>query len=356
VRDSKRMIDAAAAARSAGVWLIGSLQRPTFDNMPTSLRNSFGQTWCFGVKDMDEAAIIMPETALKAGANPAAWGSRQPGYSYLVSGGTSIQRHVIPARSFGEPFFDDPDALTEHLLEHAHLRDPLDSVTAGSAGAAYAKRTVNPHPGQWATSMAGLYVPAGLPSARRPELAAASQSMEIAVSEPVYDAVVEVASSPAPRMLPAGPVEPVEPSETDSWAVLDAEDEDDEAMFAAMSEEELAELAELPPFESEEPDVAELALAAGEDDLPVPAVDFAFGQPGPSMTKEEAEAFVADVLRTMTGQGRTRITAKEMTKIADKTGKSPSWIRGHVSELAERGVLERVSHGTYEIVAVPEPV
>lgn len=352
VRDSKKMVDAAAAARSAGVWLVGSLQRPTFDNMPTSLRNSFGQTWCFGVKDLDEASIIMPDETLKAGANPAEWGSRKPGYSYLVSGGTTPERHIIPARSFGEPFFEDPDALTELLLEHMHLRDPLDQVTAAAAGPAYAKRAVNPNPGRWAQSRSGLYVPAGIPSARRPELAASP--MESAVSEPVYDAVVEVSSSTL-RSLPAAPAGAEQPIRPDAWAVLDTEDEDDAAMFDELTDEERAEMADLPRFESEEPDVAELALD-DVDDLPRPAVDFVFGKPSAQMTKEEAEDFVIEVLRAMVASGRTRFETKEMTKSAEKTGKSASWVRTHVSELAERGVLERVATGVYEIVKVPEPV
>ncbi len=175
------------------------------------------------------------------------------------------------------------------------------------------------------------------------------------MSEPVYDAVVEVASSSAPRSLPAAPAGAEQPIRPDAWAVLDAEDEDDEALMAELTDEERAEMAELPRFESEEPDVAEFALE-DVDDLPVPAVDFVFGKPPVQMTKEEAEDFVVEVLRAMVAAGRTRFETKEMTKSAEKTGKKGSWIRNHVSELAERGVLERVAHGVYEIVKVPEPV
>lgn len=354
VRDSKTMVDAAAAARSGGVWFVGSLQRPTFDNMPTSLRNSFGQTLCFGVKDTDEAAIIMPDATLRAGANPAEWQARKPGYCYLVSGGTSEERHVVPARSFGAPFSEDPGALTELLLEHAHLRTPLDPVTAAAAGPAYASRKVNPHPARWAQSRAGRRVPAGVPSARRPELAATPA--EVAVSEPVYDAVVEVASPAAPRALPApagaGHVQDALP---DAWSVLDEDEHDDEELLAQLSEEELAELA-LPAFVSEEPDVAAYAMAAADQDLPVPAADFAFGPTPGHTTKEEAEAFVLDVLRAMAETGRTRFETKEMVKIAEKTGKSPGWIRTFVSQLEKRDVLKRVATGVYEIVKVPEAV
>lgn len=97
--DSRAFIRVAQQARSAGISLVVSLQRPTHTNLPTDVRSQMAAVLCFGVKDGDEV-YALSESTVDAGARPSAWGASRPGYFYLEAPGVDDGRWATPARTF----------------------------------------------------------------------------------------------------------------------------------------------------------------------------------------------------------------------------------------------------------------
>jgi len=142
VRSSKTFIDIGQEARSAGISLGLSMQRPSWRNVTTDLRQQMGGSWCFGVKETNDAAFVMSDELLDAGADPGAWGNRYPGYSYLDAPGISPSLLSTPARTFS----GSVDQLAAALLEHGIHAEELDEWTAAAAADPYRRRD-QPAPG-----------------------------------------------------------------------------------------------------------------------------------------------------------------------------------------------------------------
>jgi hypothetical protein len=133
----------AQEARSAGISLIVSLQRPSYDQMSTSTRASLPSVIALGCDPRDEG-FSLPESVIDAGAHPGAWGNRRPGYCYLVSPGIDEDRYASPGRT--RAFTHRATALMEQLAAWALANGATaDPVTAGAAvsiaGNAYTGRT-----------------------------------------------------------------------------------------------------------------------------------------------------------------------------------------------------------------------
>ncbi|GAA2629761.1 plasmid transfer protein TraB [Streptomyces axinellae] len=123
-------------ARSAGISVIISLQRPSAKSMPTDVREQLGGAFCFGVKNGTTADMALPDDVRDAGARPEAWENRRPGYNYLVAPGIDEERYAMKARTFDPPSDDEISAVLADAP-----RTSADSVTATAAGEAYANRT-----------------------------------------------------------------------------------------------------------------------------------------------------------------------------------------------------------------------
>ncbi|MFD7301140.1 plasmid transfer protein TraB [Streptomyces pharetrae] len=121
----------AQEARSAGVSLIVSLQRPSYDQMSTSTRASLPSVIALGCDPRDES-FSLPDTVLDAGAHPGAWGNRRPGYCYLVTPGIDETRYASPGRTWG--FGPSAVSLMEVLADWAQRNGATaDPITAGAA-------------------------------------------------------------------------------------------------------------------------------------------------------------------------------------------------------------------------------
>ncbi|WP_327265279.1 sporulation protein SsgA [Streptomyces sp. NBC_01232] len=123
----------AQEARSAGVSLIVSLQRPSYDQMSTSTRASLPSVIALGCDPRDEG-FSLPDTVIDAGAHPGAWGNRRPGYCYVVSPGIPEDRYPSPGRTFALPHTATPtmEALAGWAQHNGATADP---ITAGAAKA-----------------------------------------------------------------------------------------------------------------------------------------------------------------------------------------------------------------------------
>ncbi|MFF8829311.1 plasmid transfer protein TraB [Streptomyces sp. NPDC015131] len=134
-RNGTEMEGLVMEARSAGISVIISLQRPSATSMPTDVREQLGGVICFGVKGSTTADMALPDDVRDAGARPEAWENRKPGYAYLVAPGVDEDRYATPLRTY----LIDDEQISGTLA--VMPRTPVDPVTAAAAGEAYANRT-----------------------------------------------------------------------------------------------------------------------------------------------------------------------------------------------------------------------
>ncbi|WP_109006088.1 plasmid transfer protein TraB [Streptomyces rishiriensis] len=132
----------AQEARSAGISLIVSLQRPSYDQMSTSTRASLPSVIALGCDARDEG-FCLPDEVLAAGAHPGAWGNRRPGYCYLVSPGVPEDRYPSPGRTrrFTQRAVPVMEALATWAQRNGASADPVTAGAVSSvAGRAYTGR------------------------------------------------------------------------------------------------------------------------------------------------------------------------------------------------------------------------
>ncbi|ROR43403.1 plasmid transfer protein TraB [Kitasatospora cineracea] len=134
----------AQEARSAGISLVISLQRPSHDQISTSTRASIPSVLCFGLDPRDEG-MALPPSVLDAGAHPGAWGNRRPGYCYLVTPGVEEQRYSAPSRTLR--FTGQAARVMEQLAAWARRNGAtVDPITAKAAAAAVGNAYTHRHP------------------------------------------------------------------------------------------------------------------------------------------------------------------------------------------------------------------
>ena len=136
-RNGTEMEGLVMEARSAGISVIISLQRPSASSMPTDVREQLGGALVFGVKGATTADMALPDDVRDAGARPEAWENRRPGYAYLVAPGVDEERYPTPLRTY---YIDDDQIEGVLALAPRPVADP---VTATAAGEDYARRTVH---------------------------------------------------------------------------------------------------------------------------------------------------------------------------------------------------------------------
>ncbi|MFH9005216.1 plasmid transfer protein TraB [Streptomyces afghaniensis] len=132
----------AQEARSAGISLVVSLQRPSYDQMSTSTRASLPSVIALGCDPRDEG-FSLPESVLDAGAHPGAWGNRRPGYCYVVSPGIDEGRYPSPGRTLAFPAraVKTMELLATWAQRNGAHADPITADAAsGVAGRAYVGR------------------------------------------------------------------------------------------------------------------------------------------------------------------------------------------------------------------------
>lgn len=117
-------------ARSAGISIVISLQRPSIGTVSGDDREQISGTLCFGVKQSSTARMCLPSEVLAQGAAPEVWSNRRPGYAYLVGPGVDEDRFATPLRTYRL----DPARIAEAVEEWAETRAGFDPVTAAACG------------------------------------------------------------------------------------------------------------------------------------------------------------------------------------------------------------------------------
>jgi hypothetical protein len=132
----------AQEARAAGISLIVSLQRPSYDQMSTSTRASLPSVIALGCDPRDEG-FALPDEVLAQGAHPGTWGNRRPGYCYVVSPGIPEDRYASPGRTwrFTTRAVKVMELLATWAQRNGATADPITIGAAYSvAGNAYSGR------------------------------------------------------------------------------------------------------------------------------------------------------------------------------------------------------------------------
>lgn len=135
-KKTEEFVASMRAARSAGIFIVVSLQRFDHTQIPTIIRGQMAGYMCFGVESGADAAFGLPEHVLDAGAEPHRWQTNRQGMAYLVAPGIPEAKHATPLRTY----WIEDDVMREHVAKHPAAARPLDEVTAKAAGRAYADR------------------------------------------------------------------------------------------------------------------------------------------------------------------------------------------------------------------------
>lgn len=136
--DGDRLLSLVRTCRSAGIGLVFSLQRSDWTQMPTFVRGQLAKM-CFGVADSGDADFGLSERQTKRGADPAQWGTTQPGMAYLDAPGVDDARLAMPMRTYSwfpqngtdaERQRAAAQAMTAHAAAHPatgrlHVTDPF---------------------------------------------------------------------------------------------------------------------------------------------------------------------------------------------------------------------------------------
>lgn len=311
-REGAEMEGLVMEARSAGISVIISLQRPSSTSMPTDVREQLGGALVFGVKGSTTADMALPDDVRDAGARPEAWENRRPGYAYLVAPGVDEDRYATPLRTFRA----DDDGIAGALA--IAPRPPADPVTAAAAGEAYANRT--------------RYTPDDLTAAHVP-----GQALE--------DAGVD------PDTIP----ESLETNMRD-----EQEDAAREAVIERQVTHSVMEVAGIEDDGTPDPDV--------DPDREIPPVEpdevWTFGQPAVEQAQREltAEEAMGELLALLEGfreQDLETVGPKDFRPYWGKSGRlnrSRAWLSPRLAELAEQSVhlAETDEPGVYRLL-YPEP-
>lgn len=118
-RNEEEMVELAESIRSVGILIALVMQRVTVDRMPSSVKKARGGSICMGVADDREAARVLSEATMEAGASPGSLGNRRPGCLYLELPGIAEEDWSRMARTYQPP---DEEALAAAVAPFAITR------------------------------------------------------------------------------------------------------------------------------------------------------------------------------------------------------------------------------------------
>jgi hypothetical protein len=301
-KQMETLVSIVRAMRSAGMTWVVSLQRSTYDQIPTILR---GQTanWCFGVQNSADARYGLSERQDDGGANPALWQNAQPGMAYLDTPGTPDDRITMPMRCWY--WGPDNTVMAAHAAQFPATARPLDPLTARLLADAAAAR-----------------------AASAPRAAAAAPAR------------------PAVTAAPARPDDDEDQDDEDQARypeaafVLESDDLDED------QDQEDPEAVQAEYLTEPDPDPE---LTAGIDDpIELPDDDL-FAElefpAGDRMDPAEARELFRKQLENWQDEGRQEFTTSDLYPLLETTGLSRAWLHKQINAAIEDDLIEPVTDG-----------
>lgn len=314
------------AMRSAGMSMGMSLQRSTYDQMPTILRGQLAN-WCFGVSNSSDAKYGLSERQEDGGAEPERWQSGQPGMAYLDAPGIPDGRIAMPMRCFW--WGDDASVMAAHAARFPASSRALDPLTARLlADAEVARNKTRP-----ATPI-------------RAVPAAAADGDDEPEEDEVEDELEAVRAVPA---------------------VAAADDNGGDPDGDELEENPEAIRAEY----LTEPDPDPGVMAGIDDPIEPPGDGDPFGTlefpPGGRLDPAQARARFRALLAEWIDEGRQEFSTSDLYGLLSEVGMSRSWLHKQINLAVSGGLIspvtdgERGRFGRYELAELepapaPEPV
>jgi hypothetical protein len=301
----EKLVSMVRAMRSAGMTIVFSLQRSTFDQLPTILR---GQTanWCFGTANSSDARYGLSERQDDGGARPDLWANGQPGMAYLDTPGTPEDRITMPMRCWY--WGADATVMTGLAAANPATSRPLDPLTARLLSDAAAAR------------------PVAAPAApSRPAVTAAAADDDEDQDEDDTGRRTQKNALGIPS---------AENGDEDQDHDPDDEEDDPETVRAEY-------LTEPDP----DPDL----IADIDDPIELPAEGDPFGElefptPEPKDPAEARQAFRA-LLAEWVDEGRQEFATADLYDFLTDTGLSRAWLHKQINAAIEDGLINPVNEG-----------
>jgi hypothetical protein len=123
-------------ARSVGIALVLSMQRPSGGNLSTDARGQKSTSVCFGTRDEQTSKMALSASTLSAGVKPHLINTTQPGWFVYEGSDVPVEDWPTPGRTF----YVDLEALARRVQAGAKHRTQLDLVSVQAAGEPYARR------------------------------------------------------------------------------------------------------------------------------------------------------------------------------------------------------------------------
>jgi hypothetical protein len=289
-KGEERIINAARALRSAGGTLVFSVQRNTYEQIPTIIRGQMS-SMCFGLKDPNDCKYGLSTAQLNAGVDPSEWGTRHPGKAVLDANGIPEELITTPLRTYA--WGENDELISAHAAAWPASMRPVDPITAQICGGPVAND--GPQTGiatDWAADLS--------PQAAAARAATAPARPSVTLTAPVAD---DQAPEPADDADPIG--DPV-----GDYLDGNADPSPDITAAAAADGPDA-------PIEGEPDDVA---------------FDF---QPGPQMSPEDARRVFAGQLGAWREDGRESFAPKDFGPVMRTTGMKRAWVQARLREAIE---------------------
>jgi hypothetical protein len=296
------VVELGEAARSAGVFLVFSAQRWSYDRISPSLRFNLSNVICYGVADDQSAGFLLTDSTKAAAPDPQEWKTRYPGRALAEFNGVDEALYPVPWKSY----WSERDQALQTTAEWAPRMAALDPVTLEAFGDTYVKAT-------------------------KPQAATA------------------VVAVPAQRQ------------EDDDMQQWDAEvdGDDDTTVDITLTE---AGLEELETMDDPELD-AQLNTIDPRAPLPAfhgPDIDMRPEPDGrPKLSPEERRAAFAGMLSALMDAGHTDLSMSDLVdawygQVGEVQGNQRPFLTDQLNERIEQGQVERVGRGRYRLVALAE--
>lgn len=278
----------ALAARSAGIALKVSLQRPSHDQMPTTARAQLGTISCYGM-GADDPVCMLPESAQDAGADPRRWGDRQPGCVYVAGTGITVAEASTPLRTYDVDGDAPGEVMARVAAEYGPRMTPLSQVTIDALGDVW-RDMVPP---------------------------------------------VELVARAKAAALPAAP------ASSRALAMVPGADQEDDQDVRTLTAEEMG---------VSTPDPDPEVTGSIDDDLESVGTDVAFGPTPAEVSPAEARRAVSDRLGEIERGGRDTVRVPDFADLVTAGLRSRAWFRKELLRLADAGRLVDEGDGVFRIV------